>query len=58
MDKNSCTIVTFAPIQGFIEDSRKLRDLYGSSFLLSYLAKSICEAAKKKNTALYLQRHP
>lgn len=43
------TIVTFAPVQGFIENSRKLRDLYGSSFIISYLSRSICEAAKKDN---------
>jgi CRISPR-associated protein Cmr2 len=36
------TAVTFAPVQGFIEKSRKLRDLYGSSFILSFLAKTIC----------------
>lgn len=41
------TAITFAPVQGFIEKSRKLRDLYGSSFLLSYLAKTLCEAAEK-----------
>lgn len=40
------TAITFSPVQGFIEKSRKLRDLYGSSFLLSYLADSICKAAK------------
>jgi hypothetical protein len=34
------TAITFAPVQGFIEKSRKLTDLYGSSFLLSYLAKT------------------
>jgi CRISPR-associated protein Cmr2 len=36
------TAITFAPVQGFIENSRKLRDLYGSSYLLSFLARSIC----------------
>jgi CRISPR-associated protein Cmr2 len=36
------TAITFAPIQGFIENSRKLRDLYGSSYLLSFLSWSIC----------------
>jgi CRISPR-associated protein Cmr2 len=41
------TAVTFAPVQGFIEKSRKLRDLYGSSFILSYLAESICKAARE-----------
>lgn len=40
------TAVTFAPVQGFIEKSRKLRDLYGSSFLISYLAKAIGQAAE------------
>ena len=39
------TVITFAPVQGFIEKSRKLRDLYGGSFLLSYLADAICQAA-------------
>ncbi|MGB3402256.1 MAG: type III-B CRISPR-associated protein Cas10/Cmr2 [Microcoleaceae cyanobacterium] len=43
----SYTAITFAPVQGFIEKSRKLRDLYGSSFILSYLAKTLCEAARK-----------
>jgi CRISPR-associated protein Cmr2 len=41
------TALTFAPVQGFIEKSRKLRDLYGSSFLISYLAEAICKAAKE-----------
>jgi CRISPR-associated protein Cmr2 len=36
------TAITFAPVQGFIENSRKLRDLYGSSYLLSFLSRSIC----------------
>jgi len=40
------TTVTFAPVQGFIEKSRKLRDLYGSSFILSYLSRAVCDAAK------------
>jgi CRISPR-associated protein Cmr2 len=40
--------ITFAPVQGFIEKSRKLRDLYGSSYLLSYLSQAICDAAGQK----------
>ncbi|MFN7715048.1 MAG: type III-B CRISPR-associated protein Cas10/Cmr2, partial [Pseudanabaenaceae cyanobacterium] len=32
------TVITFAPVQGFIEKSRKLRDLYGASQILSYLS--------------------
>lgn len=42
MEPTCYTAVTFAPVQGFIEKSRKLRDLYGSSFILSFLAKSLC----------------
>lgn len=46
--KSECyTAITFAPVQGFIEKSRKLRDLYGSSFILSYLAEALCKAADK-----------
>jgi len=44
------TAITFAPVQGVIEKSRKLRDLYGSSFVLSYLASQICQAAQKTLT--------
>jgi CRISPR-associated protein Cmr2 len=41
------TVITFSPVQGFIEKSRKLRDLYGSSYLLSYLSWVICNAAQQ-----------
>ncbi len=41
------TVITFSPVQGFIEKSRKLRDLYGSSYLLSYLSWVICSVAQK-----------
>jgi CRISPR-associated protein Cmr2 len=48
-DDVSCyTAITFAPVQGFIEKSRKLRDLYGSSFILSYLARALCDAAHQQ----------
>lgn len=50
-DATYCAI-TFAPIQGFIEKSRKLRDLYGSSFILSYLASSICNTAQVEDWEL------
>lgn len=43
-EKTIYTAITFAPVQGFIEKSRKLRDLYGSSYLLSFLAEVICRA--------------
>ncbi len=48
MTDTTYTAITFAPVQGFIEKSRKLRDLYGSSFILSYIARAICDAAKKQ----------
>ncbi|WP_448597403.1 Cas10/Cmr2 second palm domain-containing protein [Thermoleptolyngbya sp.] len=41
------TAITFAPVQGFIEKSRKLRDLYGSSFILSFLSRALCDAAQQ-----------
>ena len=41
-------MITFAPVQGFISNSRKLRDLYGSSLLLSYLAKAILDDAQQR----------
>ena len=42
------TAISFAPVQGFIEKSRKLRDLYGASLILSYLSQSLI---KKITTA-------
>ncbi|MEC4814153.1 MAG: type III-B CRISPR-associated protein Cas10/Cmr2 [Scytonema sp. PMC 1069.18] len=48
MTKTIYTVMTFAPVQGFIEKSRKLRDLYGSSFLLSYLSWVICATAESQ----------
>jgi CRISPR-associated protein Cmr2 len=39
------TTVTFAPVQSFIRASRKLRDLYGSSLLLSHLARALADDA-------------
>lgn len=49
MNTKCYTVITFAPVQSFIEKSRKLRDLYGSSFLLSYLACAICREATNTN---------
>ncbi|NJL57863.1 CRISPR-associated protein Cmr2 [bacterium] len=37
------TAISFAPVQGFIEKSRKLRDLYGASLILSYLSHCLIE---------------
>jgi len=39
------TAISFAPVQGFIEKSRKLRDLYGASQILSYLSAKIVQRA-------------
>ena len=52
MNTKHYTVITFAPVQGFIEKSRKLRDLYGSSFILSYLACAICKAAEKSGCSV------
>jgi CRISPR-associated protein Cmr2 len=38
------TAISFAPVQGFIEKSRKLRDLYGASLILAYLSQQIAQA--------------
>ena len=46
---SSYTAITFAPVQGFIEKSRKLRDLYGSSYILSHLADAVCQDAEAKS---------
>jgi len=43
------TAITFSPVQGFIEKSRKLRDLYGASLILSYLSKKIIDGARENN---------
>jgi len=42
------TAISFAPVQGFIEKSRKLRDLYGASLILSYLSSKLLEAAQNE----------
>ena len=47
-DLQAYTVVTFAPVQGFISSSRKLRDLYGGSLLLSYLARAILIDAEQR----------
>ncbi|MBD2440575.1 Cas10/Cmr2 second palm domain-containing protein [Nostoc sp. FACHB-110] len=46
-DVTKYTAITFAPVQGFIEKSRKLRDLYGASLILSYLSQQIVLEASK-----------
>lgn len=41
------TVLSFAPVQGFIEKSRKLRDLFGSSYLLSFLSWAVCHEIER-----------
>lgn len=41
------TAVSFAPVQGFIEKSRKLRDLFGASLILSYLSFKLVKKAER-----------
>ncbi|MCP2729775.1 Cas10/Cmr2 second palm domain-containing protein [Limnofasciculus baicalensis] len=43
------TAISFAPVQGFIEKSRKLRDLFGASLILSYLSYRLVETASTSN---------
>ena len=52
MEKPTYTVITFAPVQGFIEKSRKLRDLYGSSYLLSLLSWAICRRAQTQGCSV------
>jgi CRISPR-associated protein Cmr2 len=40
------TAISFAPVQGFIEKSRKLRDLFGASLILSYLSTKLVDRAE------------
>ncbi len=49
VDEVIYTAITFAPVQGFIEKSRKLRDLYGASLILSYLSQQIVLAADSRD---------
>lgn len=46
-EQNVYTAISFAPVQGFIEKSRKLRDLFGASLILSYLSQKIVEEFEK-----------
>ncbi len=46
------TAISFAPVQGFIEKSRKLRDLFGASLILSYLSYSLVQVATQASNKL------
>ena len=45
-DTTIYTAISFAPVQGFIEKSRKLRDLFGASLILSYLSSKLVKKAE------------
>jgi CRISPR-associated protein Cmr2 len=40
------TAISFAPVQSFIEKSRKLRGLYGASLILSFLSSKLVQKAQ------------
>ncbi len=46
------TAISFAPVQGFIEKSRKLRDLFGASLILSYLSYKLVQKAESESLGL------
>ena len=43
MKVNALLLITVGPVSQFIEPSRKMRDLYAGSYLLSFLSKFILE---------------
>lgn len=47
---------TIGPVQSFIENSRKMRDLYAGSFLLSYLIRNVCDFVDKKKQDMEILR--
>jgi len=52
-DKKWLVILTFSPVQGFISASRKTKDLFMSSFLLSFLTEKLIEKHKKELKVIY-----
>jgi len=47
---NSIFLLTIGPVQGFIAEARKLRDLHAGSFLLSYIMKKIVNKIQEEPT--------
>jgi CRISPR-associated protein Cmr2 len=45
---------TFGPVQGFVAEARRTRDLWAGSWLLSYLAESAIAAAEQADATLVL----
>lgn len=51
-------IFTFSPVQGFIEKSRKLRDLFASSYILSFLTEKLVEFVEKSGCGEVIYPQP
>jgi CRISPR-associated protein Cmr2 len=49
---------TFGPVQGFVAQARRTRDLWAGSWLLSYLAESAIAAAEQAGATLVLPHRP
>jgi CRISPR-associated protein Cmr2 len=47
---------TFGPVQGFVAQARRTRDLFSGSFLLSYLALTAMRAAKNNGGTILLPK--
>ncbi len=45
-------IFTFSPVQGFIQKSRKLRDLFSSSYMLSYITQELVKYAENLGASI------
>jgi len=49
-------LFTIGPVQSFIAKSRKMRDLYAGSFILSYLITHVCEKLETFQTDMKIER--
>ncbi len=56
--KDKLLIFTFSPVQGFIEKSRKLRDLFASSYILSFLTEKLVEFVEKSGCGEVIYPQP
>ncbi len=54
MSQDQYTALSFAPVQGFIEKSRKLRDLFGASLILSFLSQKIAREIEESSNAVVI----
>ena len=50
---NKLLIFSFSPVQGFISTSRKPRDLFTGSFIISYLTQKLIEETDLKDKVIY-----